>query len=85
MREDLKLSHFQEGTLIFSFAIASLVSSVASGILASRYGSRLVVVPASVFAGIAISFLGTSSTFLFALVMSAVVGIALETRTETPC
>ena len=77
MREDLKLSHFQEGTLIFSFAIASLVSSVASGILASRYGSRLVVVPASVFAGIAIIFLGTSSTFLFALVMSAVVGIAL--------
>ena len=44
--------------------------------LASRYGSRLIVGVAAIVAGVAMVFLGTSSGFLIALVMSAIVGMA---------
>ena len=77
MGDALGLSHFQEGSLTTAFSIAGTMAGVVAGFLATRYGTRLVIGVSSISGGIALIFLGTSPTFIFALVMSAVVGLSL--------
>ena len=76
MEGSLGLSHFQSGSLITAMSILLMVASLTFGMLASRYGSRLIVGVAAIVAGVAMVFLGTSSGFLIALVMSAIIGLA---------
>lgn len=77
MREALGLSHFQEGSLTTAFSIAGTMTSVVSGFLATRYGTRLVIGVCSISGGISLIFLGMSHSFIYALVMSTVVGLSL--------
>ena len=77
MRDALGLSHFQEGSLTTGFSIAGTIASLVAGVLATRYGTRLVIGVSAISGGIALILLGTSPSFIFALVMSAVVGLSL--------
>ena len=78
MRDALGLSHFQEGSLTTGFSIAGTMASVVMGVLATRYGTRLVIGVSAINGGIALVLLGTSSSFIFALIMSAVVGLCFS-------
>ena len=77
MRDALGLSHFQEGSLTTGFSIAGTVASVVAGVLATRYGTRLVIGVSAISGGIALILLGMSPSFVFALVMSSVIGLSL--------
>ena len=77
MHDSLGLSHTQEGSLITVLSILSILASLVFGMLAPRLGSRLVVSVSAIAAGLALIFLGTSPNFLFAMVMTAIVGFAV--------
>ena len=74
MEDGLHLSHFQAGSLFTAMSITGMAASVIFGILASRYGSRLIVGVAAITGGVATVFLGTSPNYTYALVLSAVIG-----------
>ncbi len=78
MRDSLELSHFQEGSLITALSILSMTGSFVFGMLAPRYGTRFIVGVSSICLGVAMIFLGSSTSFMFALAMSALVGFATE-------
>ena len=74
MRDNLGLSYSQAGSLVTAGSMVGMVGAVAFGAVASRYGSRLIVGLTAIVAGVAMAFLGSAPNFLFALLMSAVVG-----------
>ena len=76
MRDSLGLSHFQEGSLITAVAVSLMVASLIFGMLAARYGTRFIAGALTIAAGVAMVLLGTSTNFLFALAMSAMIGFA---------
>ena len=77
MRDTLGLSHFQEGLLITGFSISSMIANVASGFLTPRYGTRLIVGVSSIGGGISLIVLGASPNFMFALVISTLMGFTM--------
>ena len=77
MRDSLGLSHFQEGSLISALSLCSIPSQVGGGVLASRYGARFVVGIACMGSGVFMVLVGVSPGYLFALVMSALVGFTI--------
>ena len=74
MRDDLGLSHTQEGMLITASSILGMVASFSFGLLASRYGSRYLVGFSAIAAAVATFLLGTSPNFAFAFVVSGAIG-----------
>ena len=76
MEKSLGLSHTQEGSLITAASVVLMIGSLAFGMLAPRYGTRYMVGFGAIGGGIAMVFLGSSTSFLFALVMSGVIGLA---------
>ena len=78
MRDSLGLSHFQEGVLITAVSISIMTLGPISGVLASRYGTRVVVIVGITIGAIAMAFLGSAPNFPIALLMSAIMGMGLE-------
>ena len=76
MESSLKLTHFQAGGLITSMSILGMAANLIFGMLAPRYGSRYLVGVSAIAAGTALVLIGTSTNFLFALAMSAIMGFA---------
>ena len=76
MEDTLHLSHFQAGSFFTAMSIMGMMAAIIFGMLASRYGSRFLVGFAAIGGGVAMVFLGTSPTYIFALAMSAIVGFA---------
>lgn len=74
MEDSLGLSRFQVGSFFTALSIAGMAGALASGMLASRYGSRFIIGLSSIVGGIAVCMLGASPNYFFALLMSAVVG-----------
>ena len=83
MRDSLGLSHTQEGSFISVIFAVMMVSSFIFGMLASRYGSRLIVGIAVIFIGVAMVLLGNPPSYLFAMAMSAVMGFASGAATTS--
>ena len=77
MRDGLDLSHFQEGSLITAYSLTNTVMGVSAGMLTQRYGARPLIGSAAIIGGISMVLLGTSPNFLFAIVMSGVIGLSL--------
>ena len=78
MESSLGISHFQAGSLFTALAILSMVGSLTFGMLAPRYGSRLIVGFAAIALGAAMVLLGASPNFLVALVASALIGLSVQ-------
>ena len=78
MESSLGISHFQAGSLFTALAILSMVGSLTFGMLAPRYGSRLIVGFAAIALGAAMVLLGASPNFLVALVASALIGLTVQ-------
>ena len=78
MESSLGISHFQAGSLFTALAILSMVGSLTFGMLAPRYGSRLIVGFAAIALGAAMVLLGVSPNFLVALVASALIGLTVQ-------
>ncbi len=76
MEEDLGLSHFQSGSFFATASILGMIAAVIVGTLASRYGSRFIIAATAIVTGVATILLGTSPNYLFAVVMSGVIGFA---------
>ena len=76
MEISLELTHFQAGSLITGMSILGMAANLVFGMLAPRYGSRYLVGISAIAASAAMVLLGTSTSFLFALAMSSVVGFA---------
>ena len=74
MQDSLDLSYSQAGGLMTSTFIVGMIGSFGFGALASRYGSRVLAGTTSIVGGIAMVFLGLSPNFLFALVVSGIIG-----------
>lgn len=74
MRDSLGLSYSQAGSLITAIAFLGMAASLTFGMLAPRYGSRFIIGICAIAAGIGMVFLGSAPNFLFALVMSALIG-----------
>ena len=74
MRDSLNLSYSQAGGLMTSTFIVGMIGSLGFGALAPRYGSRVLAGATSIVGAVAMVFLGMSPNFLFALVMSGVIG-----------
>ena len=78
MRDNLQLSHFQEGVLITAVSISIMTLGQICGVLASRYGTKVVVIVVIGIGATAMGFLGTAPNFSVALMMSAIMGMGLE-------
>ena len=76
MRDNLRLSHTQEGSLIAALSVLGIAAALVFGILASRYGSRLIIGVSAIGVGLSMGLLGMSSSFISVLVMSAAMGFA---------
>ena len=76
MRDTLSLSYSQAGALITALASVNMVASLVTGVLVPRYGSRFIIGGATILLGVAMALLGVSSSFLFALAMSGLIGLA---------
>lgn len=74
MEDSLSLSRFQEGSFFTAMSIVGMAGALVFGMLAPRYGSRLIIGVTSIVGGVAVGFLGTSTSYTFALVMSAIIG-----------
>ena len=78
LRDSLGLSHFQQGVLITAVSISIMTLGPISGVLASRYGTRVVVIVGTTIGAIAMAFVGFAPSFPIALLMSAIMGMGLE-------
>ena len=76
MEDDLGLSHFQSGSLFATASIVGMIAAVVVGVLASRYGSRFIIAATAMLTGVATILLGMSPNYLFAVVMSGIIGFA---------
>ena len=76
MRDSLRLSHTQEGSLIAALSVLGIAAALVFGMLASRYGSRLIIGVSAIGGGLSMGLLGVSSSFISVLVMSAAMGFA---------
>ena len=81
MRDSLDLSYAQAGSLIMAGGILGMIASFIFGMLAPRYGTRLIVGISAIVSGVGMIFLGASHSFPFALAMSGVVGFAAQGST----
>ena len=78
MEDGLQLSHLQSGGLITVTSLMGIVSAFVFGMLAPRYGSRVIVGTAALANALAMALLGASFNYLFALAMCAVMGFTIQ-------
>ena len=78
MEDGLGLSHFQAGGLITVTSLMGIASAFVFGMLAPRYGSRVIVGMAALATALAMALLGASFSYLFALAMCAVMGFTIQ-------
>ena len=78
MEDGLQLSHLQAGGLITVTSLMGIVSAFVFGMLAPRYGSRVIVGTAALANALAMALLGASFNYLFALAMCAVMGFTIQ-------
>ncbi len=76
MEDSLDLSRFQEGSFFTAMSIAGVAGALTFGVLASRYGSRIIIGVTTIGGGVAVGVLGISPNYWFALGLSALVGFA---------
>ena len=74
MEDSLALSRFQEGSFFTALSISGVAGALTFGVLASRYGSRIIIGVTAISGGVAVGVLGISTNYWFALGMSALVG-----------
>ena len=71
MEDSLTLSRFQEGSFFTALSISGVAGALTFGVLASRYGSRIIIGVTAISGGVAVGVLGISTNYWFALGMSA--------------
>ena len=76
MRGSLDLSYSQAASLITALSICLIASSLVFGMLASRYGSRIIVGFATIATGVAMILLGSAGSFSMALAASGLIGLS---------
>ena len=78
MRDSLDLSYSQAGGLVAAASILGMLAALIFGMMAPRYGSRLIVGASTITGGVAMVFLGASPSFTFALAMAAIIGFSVQ-------
>ena len=76
MRDSLALSYTEAGMLITAVWMCRVPSSFVAGMLASRYGSRILVGISGVSAGLAMGVLSLAPSFIVALLGMSLIGAA---------
>ena len=76
MEAALQLSHTKAGLLITVMAAVRMGSSLASGTLAPRYGSRAIIGLGTVASGASMLLLGFSHTYVTAMIALAAMGLS---------
>jgi MFS family permease len=75
MEIDLDISHTKAGFVITLAAMVRMGSTLVSGTLAPRYGSRFIIAVGTMGAGGAMIFLGSAQTYALVLLASAFMGV----------
>jgi MFS family permease len=75
MEVDLDISHTKAGFVITLAAMVRMGSTLISGTLAPRYGSRFIIPVGTMGAGGAMIFLGSAQTYALILLASALMGL----------
>lgn len=75
MEVDLGISHTKAGFVITLAAMVRMASTLVSGTLAPRYGSRFIIAVGTMGAGGAMIFLGSAQTYALILLASALMGV----------
>ena len=75
MESALSLSHTEAGLLITIIWAARMGSTLASGTLAPRYGSRAIIVSGVIGGGVSMVLLGVSPNYAVAVVAMAMMGL----------
>ena len=78
MEDGLGLSHFQAGGLITVTSLMAIASAFVFGMLAPRYGSRIIIGMTALANAIATALLGASFDYIFALAMCAIMGFTIQ-------
>ena len=74
MRDSLSLSYTEAGVLITAVWMCRVPSSFAAGLLAARYGSRVLVGVSGIGAGLAMAVLSLAPNFVLALLGMSLIG-----------
>ena len=75
MEESLHLSHTEAGLLITTSAAIRMGSSLASGTLAPRYGSRTISAVGTLAVGVSMVFLGFAQSYGIAIAAALLMGV----------
>jgi len=75
MEIDLDLSHTKAGFVITLTAIVRMASTLISGTLAPRYGSRMIIGLGTIGAGLAMVLLGFAQVYSLVLLAAALMGV----------
>ena len=78
MRDALGLSHFQEGSLVTAVSISIMTTGFVSGMLASRYGARTVVLVGTLIGATGMALLGAAPNYPVAIGTSAIMGVGIQ-------
>lgn len=76
MEAALRLSYTEAGLLITSTAAARMGGALASGAIAPRYGSRLIIAAGALGIGASMMLLGFAANYALALIAAVLMGIA---------